>query len=85
MSVANSYSGALTIEAKGGNGGNTDNQNITNRCYGAGGGGSGGVIYFNGAMPAVTTSTAAGSAGLELRLLDVAPLRLQIMEPKVVI
>src|SRR5678815_4068544 len=43
-------------------------QNITNRCYGAGGGGSGGVIYFNGAIPAVTTSTAAGSAGLELRI-----------------
>ena len=68
MNVTNSYSGALTIEAKGGNGGTTDNQNITNRCYGAGGGGSGGVIYFNGAIPAVTTSTAAGSAGLELRI-----------------
>ena len=68
MNVTNSYSGALTIEAKGGNGGTTDNQNITNRCYGAGGGGSGGVIYFNGATPAVTTSTIAGSAGLELRI-----------------
>jgi hypothetical protein len=68
MSVTNSYSGALTIEAKGGNGGTTDNQNITNRCYGAGGGGSGGVIYFNGAIPAVTTSITAGSAGLELRI-----------------
>jgi len=68
MSVTNSYSGSLTIEAKGGNGGTTDNQNITNRCYGAGGGGAGGVIYFNGAIPAVTTSTAAGSAGLELRI-----------------
>ena len=68
MNVTNSYSGPLTIEAKGGNGGNTDNQNITNRCYGAGGGGSGGVIYFNGAIPAVTTSVTAGSAGLELRI-----------------
>ena len=68
MNVTNSYSGALIIEAKGGNGGNTDNQNITNRCYGAGGGGSGGIIYFNGAIPAVTTSTTAGSAGLELRI-----------------
>ena len=68
MNVTNSYSGPLTIEAKGGNGGTTDNQNITNRCYGAGGGGSGGVIYFNGAIPAVTTSTVAGSAGLELRI-----------------
>jgi len=68
MDVTNSYSGALTIEAKGGNGGTTDNQNITNRCYGAGGGGAGGVIYFNGAIPAVTTSATAGSAGLELRI-----------------
>ena len=68
MSVTNSYSGALTIEAKGGNGGTTDNQNITNRCYGAGGGGSGGVINFKGAIPAVTTSITAGSAGLELRI-----------------
>jgi hypothetical protein len=73
MNVTNSYSGALTIEAKGGNGGTTDNQNITNRCYGAGGGGSGGVIYFNGALPAVTTSTTAGSAGLELRIVGCGP------------
>jgi len=73
MNVTNSYSGTLTIEAKGGNGGTTDNQNITNRCYGAGGGGSGGVIYFNGAIPPVTTSTIAGSAGLELRIVGCGP------------
>ncbi len=68
MNVTNSYSGLLTIEAKGGNGGNSDNQNITNRCYGAGGGGSGGVIYFNGAVPAITTSVTAGSAGADQRV-----------------
>jgi hypothetical protein len=64
MKVTNSYSGPLTIEANGGNGGNTNNQSILNRCYGAGGGGSGGVTYFNGAIPAgVTTYDTAGTAG----------------------
>ena len=64
MNVTNSYSGSLTIEANGGNGGNTNNQSILNRCYGAGGGGSGGVTYFKGAIPAgVTTYDTAGTAG----------------------
>ena len=63
MHVYNSYPGTLTIEAKGGNGGTANNQNITDRCYGAGGGGSGGVIYFNSAIPAITTSVAGGNAG----------------------
>ena len=64
MNVTNSYSGSLTIEANGGNGGNTNNQSIPNRCYGAGGGGSGGVTYFKGAIPAgITTYDTAGTAG----------------------
>jgi hypothetical protein len=64
MNVTNSYSGSLTIEANGGNGGTANNQSILNRCYGAGGGGSGGVTYFNGAIPAgVTTYDTAGTAG----------------------
>jgi len=64
MNVTNSYSGSLTIEANGGNGGNTNNQSILNRCYGAGGGGSGGVTYFNGAIPGgITTYDTAGTAG----------------------
>jgi hypothetical protein len=66
MHVINSYSGSLTIEAKGGNGGNADNDLILNRCYGAGGGGSGGVIYFNGSLPAVTTSVNGGTAGADI-------------------
>jgi hypothetical protein len=66
MHVLNSYTGPLTIEANGGNGGTSNNQNILNRCYGAGGGGSGGVIYFNGAVPAVTTSAAGGAAGADI-------------------
>lgn len=64
MNVTNSYSGSLTIEANGGNGGITNNQSILNRCYGAGGGGSGGVIYFSGAIPGgITTYDTAGTAG----------------------
>jgi len=64
MNVTNSYSGSLSIEANGGNGGNTNNQSILNRCYGAGGGGSGGVIYFNGAIPGgITSYDTAGTAG----------------------
>lgn len=65
MNVTNSYSSSLTIEVRGGNGGNSNNQSIPNRCYGAGGGGSGGVIYFNGVTPAITTTVTAGSAGLD--------------------
>lgn len=66
MHVTNSYSGTLNIEAKGGNGGNTDNDLVSGRCYGAGGGGSGGIIYFNGSLPAVTTNISGGSAGLDI-------------------
>lgn len=63
-SVVN-YSGTLTIEAKGGNGGvSNDGLNIK-RCYGAGGGGSGGIIYFNSNMPSATIATSGGTAGAE--------------------
>ena len=61
----NTYSGALTVQANGGKGGNEDDLGTAQRCYGAGGGGSGGAIYFTGSLPAVTTSLAGGSAGLE--------------------
>lgn len=66
MQVLSSYIGSVTIEANGGNGGNTNDGGNAGRCYGAGGGGSGGVIYFNGSTPAVTISAAAGAAGLEI-------------------
>ena len=62
---ANTYSGAVTIQANGGKGGDENDLGTAQRCYGAGGGGSGGVIYFTGSLPAVPTSFAAGSAGLE--------------------
>lgn len=66
MNVTNNYTGALTIQANGGNGGTANNQNISGRCYGAGGGGSGGVIYFNGGLPGITTSVTGGNAGLDV-------------------
>ncbi|MGZ8556825.1 MAG: T9SS type A sorting domain-containing protein [Chitinophagaceae bacterium] len=64
---ATNYSGILTIEAKGGQGGTEDNGVINGRCYGSGGGGSGGVIYFNGAVPPVSVLAAGGNAGPETR------------------
>ena len=66
MNVTGTYSGALTIQANGGNGGNEDDDNSSGRCYGAGGGGSGGVIYFSGAVPSITTSISGGTAGTNI-------------------
>ena len=66
MNITNAYSGSVTIEANGGNGGNEDDDNSSGRCYGAGGGGSGGVIYFNGSVPAITTSYTGGTAGINI-------------------
>ena len=66
MNIANTYSGALTIQANGGNGGNEDDDNSAGRCYGAGGGGSGGAIYFNGSLPAITTSMSGGIPGINI-------------------
>lgn len=66
MNITNTYSGSLTIEANGGNGGNEDDDNSSGRCYGAGGGGSGGVIYFNGSFPGVSTSYTGGIAGINI-------------------
>jgi len=66
MNVTNSYTGTLTIQANGGNGGNEDDDNSAGRCYGAGGGGSGGSIYFNGALPAITSTVPGGVAGINI-------------------
>ena len=62
----NSYSGAVTIEANGAQGGTANDGGNVGRCYGAGGGGSGGVIYFTGATPAVTVTANPGAAGPEI-------------------
>ncbi len=70
MNVTNTYSGSLTIQAVGGNGGNEDDDNSSGRCYGAGGGGSGGAIYFNGTLPAITSSVSGGTAGINIDALS---------------
>jgi hypothetical protein len=66
MNITNNYSGLLTVQANGGNGGNEDDDLSVGRCYGAGGGGSGGVIYFNGSTPAITSTVAGGLAGINI-------------------
>ncbi|MBI3137890.1 MAG: T9SS type A sorting domain-containing protein [Sphingobacteriales bacterium] len=60
-----SYTGPVTVQANGGNGGNSNDGGNIGRCFGGGGGGSGGVIYFTAALPAVTTSVTGGTAGIE--------------------
>lgn len=64
MQVDN-YTGSLTVRANGGNGGNSNDAGNVGRCFGGGGGGSGGAVYFAGAVPAITSSTSAGLAGVE--------------------
>lgn len=64
MSVTN-YVGAVSIEAKGGAGGDENDLGTPKRCYGAGGGGSGGAVYFTSSIPPVSISVTGGSAGLE--------------------
>jgi hypothetical protein len=65
LTVAN-YTDALSIEAKGGKGGDEDDELISGRCYGEGGGGGGGVVYFSGAQPAGIVSAASGARGSKL-------------------
>lgn len=60
------YSDNVFIEAKGGNGGNENDDGNIQRCFGSGGGGSGGVIYFSGAIPAITTAVSGGLSGSAL-------------------
>ena len=64
--ACNSFNGALTVEAKGGKGGDSDDGGNIGRCFGGGGGGGGGAIYFTSAIPAVTTSISGGAAGNEI-------------------
>lgn len=61
---ANSYSTAITLEARGGKGDRVYTE--TNRNLGPGGGGGGGVIWFNSAAtdPLVTTSVLGGPSGV---------------------
>lgn len=63
---AGNFTGPMTIEANGGQGGTSNDGGNVGRCYGAGGGGGGGIIYFTGTTPAVTVNTNAGAAGPEI-------------------
>lgn len=57
------WTGAITLQARGGNGGSVDNE-VLNRCFGPGGGGSGGLIYTNTVLPAnVSTVLTPGQPG----------------------
>lgn len=53
------YTGSVTIEARGANG---NNSGFQAQCPGPGGGGGGGVIWYAGAAPA-STNVSGGSAG----------------------
>lgn len=58
-----SYGSNLTLEAKGGKGGDSYNEG-TNRCFGPAGGGAGGLIYGYNNLSTVTTSFEGGAAGV---------------------
>ncbi len=58
----NSFSGNVTVQARGANGSNAGFQNA---CPGPGGGGGGGVIWSSGTLPVtVTTNVAGGTSGV---------------------
>ncbi|MBB4108686.1 beta strand repeat-containing protein, partial [Pedobacter zeae] len=60
INVANpSPTATLTIQAKGGNGGNS----FTTTAHGPGGGGGGGVIYYKIPNATITTNTSGGLSG----------------------
>jgi len=66
----NAYADAVNIEAKGGNGGNENDDFISQRCYAEGGGGSGGAVYFKTLAPAGVVSVNGGIKGLRLNSLN---------------
>jgi Secretion system C-terminal sorting domain len=61
MDIA-TYTGAVTVTTRGGDGGDENNLNIAGRCYGSGGGGGAGVIYYTGAVPVSASNNVAGGA-----------------------
>jgi hypothetical protein len=70
----NIFPDAVSIEAKGGNGGDEDDDLISQKCYGEGGGGSGGVIFFKTALPPGIISVAGGAKGTKFNYLNCATL-----------
>jgi len=64
IKVSNPDAGAvLTIEANGGNGGNTENDRLLSDQHGPGGGGGGGLVYYSTGAGSVTVQTIEGKAG----------------------
>jgi hypothetical protein len=63
------YNDPARIEAKGGDGGQEDDNLHDKRCYGEGGGGSGGVVYFRGSAPS-GVSVNGGVNGLKINGLN---------------
>ncbi len=54
------YSGGLSVDIRGGNGGRTTDS----YCTGSGGGGGGGIVWFSGSsIPSITVDTVASSSG----------------------
>jgi hypothetical protein len=67
------FSGALTVDASGGKGGDAVQSTV---CHGTGGGGGGGRVVFPGATPGgVTVNTASGAAGNVLQNIAGYPVR----------
>lgn len=70
----NNYTDAVNIVARGGKGGDEDDQATAQRCYGEGGGGSGGVVYSKTALPAGSIAVNGGSNGVRLNSLNCSTL-----------
>ena len=68
----NNYTDPLNAEATGGNGGDENDDFISQRCYAEGGGGSGGVVYFKNALPAGTINVTGGIKGSRLNSVSCA-------------
>lgn len=64
------YNDPIRMEAKGGDGGQENDDLTDGRCYGEGGGGSGGVIYVKGGAPAGTLSVGGGVKGFKFNSLN---------------
>jgi hypothetical protein len=62
LDISSGFSNAITINARGGKGGDHNNNN----CHGTGGGGGGGVIWSAGALTNVTTNITGGANGTQV-------------------
>jgi hypothetical protein len=63
-----SVSSSINVQVNGGNGGNVDNGNVADSCFGPGGGGGGGLLWVSGGSVSgnVTLAAGGGTPGLTL-------------------